>query len=505
MADKANNVAVQLQPLGKTLAVESGTVLQDVLFPLGVEFPCGGRGVCQGCKVRVLDGSLTPCEREREVLTPEQLDDGWRLSCQARVEADVTLDLAQWEVEILADETYFHFEPHDGYGIAIDIGTTTLVAQLLSLSTAQVVSVRSALNPQAQHGGDIMSRIDFSVNGEGQKKLRELIRGELGGLVDELVEEAGVARDEIHRCVIVGNTVMHHLFCGYSVEPLSRYPFESPDLGHHVTDTAELGWSNLDMQVEFLACMGGFIGSDVLAGVLATELHESEDIEALVDLGTNGEIVMGNKHGLHCAATAAGPAFEGARISMGMRAASGAVFRVRAEGSELCCTVVGHTEPRGICGSGLVDAVAAACEANLILPTGRLSDGSDTLTICDPVALTQTDIRQLQLAKGAIAAGIQILAARCGIDVADIKRLHLAGAFGNYISTPSARRIGLIALPEDRIVPAGNTALLGAKMALFSGDSESLCAPILNMTRHVSLSSDPEFQEIYVDQMTFPE
>jgi len=499
-----NPITIKLEPLNKTLHVKAGAPLRDALFALGVEFPCGGRGTCKGCRVRVVGGELAPSATDLRALDAKAIAEGWRLACQAHVEQNVVLHVSQWDSPILSDDRAFAFEPREGLGVAVDVGTTTLVAQLLDLSTGRVLAVRTALNPQARHGGDIMSRVEFGVDDAGRAKLQDLIRREVGHMIQELVTAAHVEPSRVTRTTIVGNTVMHHLFCGISVEPLSRYPFESEHLGLQTLDAAALGWSGFTMPVEFLPSFGGFVGSDILAGVMATRIHECEQVELLVDLGTNGEMIMGNKHGLHCAATAAGPAFEGARIYMGMRAATGAINAVRAENGQLVCSVIGNQEARGICGSGLVDAAAAALELGQILPSGRLRDGAPKLPLCGKVVISQTDVRQLQLAKGAISAGVQILAKRCGVRLEDIARLHLAGAFGNYINVASACRIGLLPLEAGRIEPAGNSALHGAKLALFSRDPERVYARILGMTRHLSLSEDPEFQDTYVTEMSFP-
>jgi uncharacterized 2Fe-2S/4Fe-4S cluster protein (DUF4445 family) len=238
--------------------------------------------------------------------------------------------------------------------------------------------------------------------------------------------------------------------------------------------------------------------------VLATNLHTSEACVVLLDLGTNGEIVVGNRERLLCASTAAGPAFEGARISMGMRAATGAVSGVHVESGRLRCHVLGQGAPRGVCGSGLVDAVAAGLDLGWIKPNGRFANG-DSLPLVGPVVLNQWDIRELQLAKGAIAAGLRILLEQWGATKGQVRQVFLAGAFGNYINQASARRIGLLDFPPEQIQPAGNTALLGAKLALFSLSEHNGAYPeVLQKIKHVSLHEDPRFQETYVEEMTFP-
>jgi uncharacterized 2Fe-2S/4Fe-4S cluster protein (DUF4445 family) len=224
----------------------------------------------------------------------------------------------------------------------------------------------------------------------------------------------------------------------------------------------------------------------------------------LIDLGTNGEIVIGNKEGLLCASTAAGPAFEGAKISMGMRASTGAISQVKVNRDRIHCRVIGDGAPRGLCGSGLVDAVAAGLELGVIATSGRFSKGENSWMLAPPVALTQNDIRELQLAKAAIAAGIKLLMQRRGAK--ELTRLYLAGAFGNYIDRTSAQRIGLIDFPPERVEAAGNTALLGAKLALFSLDSEDgSYAGLRHRVEHVALNADPSFQDVFVEELAFPQ
>lgn len=500
-----NRVKIELLPLGRSFEVERGAPLQDFLFTHGVEFPCGGRGRCKGCKVRVVAGELPVSVEDRQRLSDVELSEGWRLACRGRATDDLRIDLAQWEATILTDETVFAFTPQEGLGIAVDLGTTTLVAQLLDLQTGHVLAVRTALNSQARFGADIMSRIDFAVMRDGKSRLENTIRDQLGQLTNELLRAAGADAPRLRRIVIVGNTVMHHLFCGLSVEPLSRVPFESPSPGPQVLRAGDLGWKIAPQTpVQFLPCLGSFVGGDLLAGVLATKLHEQDRLTALVDLGTNGEIVLGNREKILCTSTAAGPAFEGARISAGMRAATGAISEVSIRDGELQCHVIGGGAPRGICGSGLVDAAACALELGRLKPNGRLA-GHDVLQLQAPVQLIQTDIRELQLAKGAIAAGLRILLQQWGAPPEDLARIYLAGAFGNYINIESARRIGLLEGPAEKIQPAGNTALLGAKLALFNLTKDGAdYAGVLRKVRHVNLNEDPHFHEVFVECMTFP-
>jgi Uncharacterized metal-binding protein len=479
---------VTLHGSERRLEAAAGTPLRDLLFGEGVEFPCGGQGRCGGCRVRVMSGTIAAGAEDHAAFSAEEIHDGWRLACRHTVEADVTLELAQWEMTVLGDAEAFAFIPRDGFGIAVDLGTTTIAAQLLDLSTGQVLATRTALNDQARHGADVLSRAGYALAG-GATELTSLIREQIGAMGAELA--AGRA---LSRIVVAGNSAMHHLFGGLDIAPLATYPFlpEHPEALHFTG--ADLGWQT-DAAIEMLPCIGGLVGGDVLAGVGATRLKDQHGLVALVDLGTNGEVVVAKDGHMLCTSTAAGPAFEGARIHYGMRAATGAIDAVATDGT---CHVIGGGTARGLCGSGLVDAVAAGLDSGRIAPSGRMA--ADWM-LADGVALTPHDVRQLQLAKGAIAAGLKLLTAKFGATPADLDRLYLAGAFGNAISRTSAVRIGLITTPAERIVPAGNTALKGAKRALFADSAE--CEALAKSIGYVALNEEPAFEEIFAEEMGF--
>ena len=482
---------ITLNPSGRRLEVAAGTALRDALFAEGVEFPCGGRGRCHGCRVRVIAGALAPTAEDRAGLTPSEVKAGWRLACRHTVDADLTLELAQWEMAVLADDSHFAFTPRAGLGIAVDLGTTTIAAQLLDLQTGDVLAARTALNAQARHGADVLSRAAYAMAG-GADELTALIRSQIGAMVTEMAPAGGLSR-----IVVAGNSVMHHLFGGLDVTPLATHPFRPRIRGTLQFSGTELGWPT-NAPVEVLPCIGGLVGGDVLAGVMATRLDQQDGLTALVDLGTNGEVVVARGGQMLCASTAAGPAFEGARIAHGMRAATGAIDAVELQGSAITCRVIGGGTARGLCGSGLVDAVAAGLDLNVITPSGRLAQD---WPLQDGVKLTPNDVRELQLAKGAIAAGLKLLTARFGAPPADLTALYLAGAFGNAVSRTAAQRIGLLRLPMDRIVPVGNTALKGAKQALFADLAafETLARQI----DYAPLNEEPGFQDVFAEEMGF--
>jgi uncharacterized 2Fe-2S/4Fe-4S cluster protein (DUF4445 family) len=467
--------------------LEPNRSLADRLFELGVEFPCGGETACGGCKIRVLSGPIPITPIMRQALSEAELAQGWRLACCAEARASVVVEVDQWSLPVLTDEQTTPLEPRDGFGAAIDLGTTTLVAQLVDLATGEVLAVETALNPQARHGADVMSRIQYDLRRPGE--LTAMIRQTLGQMLARLAADR--ALEEV---LIAGNTAMHHLFCGLSVEPLAAVPFLSPDLAERRFTARELGWPGT---VRFLPCLGGFVGSDLLAGIVATRLAEQSATHALFDIGTNGEIVLGSRYGILCASTAAGPAFEGGRIGAGMTARSGAIDAVRVHDGVYECHVLGGQAARGICGSGLVDAAACALGLGQILPNGRLAGAARILRLTETISLTQRDIRELQLAKGAMAAGLKLLSG------APPRSLWLAGAFGSYIKEAAARAIGL--LPQDvAIQPVGNSALRGARMLLLTPTHrEALLARLCALTRHVELAADPAFQDTFADSMAF--
>ena len=495
-------IPIRLEPLGRVLRLRAGTPLRDALFAYGVEFPCGGRGRCRRCRVRVLEGDLPPSPGEEAILSPDEIRRGWRLACRAVAAAPVTLEVGQWETTILADDSEFRFTPRPGTGAAVDVGTTTLVAQLLDLETGHVLGVRTALNPQARFGADVMSRVEAALSPEKAGELTRLVRREIGSLLAALEPD-----ERLQEVVLVGNTVMHHLFCGIDVEPLSHYPFRPVRDGLETFRAAELDWDLPGNPiVQFLPCLGGFVGSDLLAGILAAGMDHAGDPVALIDLGTNGEIVVSAGGRILCASTAAGPAFEGGRISAGMRAATGAIAEAALRDGHLVVHVIGGGEPRGICGSGLVDLVACGLALGKILPSGRFADGSREWPVAGRVSLLQRDVRELQLAKAAVAAGIELLLGRLNLETHEVARVHLAGAFGNYVNRESARRIGLIPFDLNAVEPAGNTALLGAKLALFRNSADERCyGELRRRITHVPLADDPAFQDTYVAAMTFPE
>ncbi len=491
---------VKLVPLGKEIRVKEGTLLRDVLNEYGLEFPCGGTGSCGRCKIKLLEGSVPRNPFHLKRLTELKLDSSWRLACLSKCHSNISIELGQFETIIQADESSFDFTPGVGLGIAFDLGTTTLVGQLLDLFSGKILALEKSMNPQRKFGSDLITRLEASIS-NGSQEMTRMIRERTGEMVQKMMTGHG---DTLERMVIVGNTVMHHLFCGYDIIPLSYYPFDSPQLGLAQFSSGELGWKNVNCtKVFFYPSIGSFVGSDILAGILATGMHLKESYSVLIDLGTNGEIVVGNNRRLLCASTAAGPAFEGAKISQGMQATTGAISSINAEPAEWICNVIGNTRAKGICGSGLIDAVQLFLDRGLIGAFGEIISGETEIALDTHVSLTQKDIQEFQLAKAAIAAGIEILLRKMEIGHEDIEQIFIAGGFGTYINLQNVTSLGMLDFPVERIHRLGNSALMGGKMFLF--EDVHVAETILEVAEHVSLETAPDFQELFVDQLSFRE
>lgn len=417
------------------------------------------------------------------------------------------------------------------YGIAFDIGTTTIMGSLHDLEGGKALAVGAATNPQNVYGADVISRITYASAGKGGlQRLQQKVIGALNEIIENLVREAGIKPHQIYEAVAVGNTTMSHLFLGIDPAYLAPAPFIPAYRRPPVLEAAEIGLSiNPAGQIVVLPNIAGYVGSDTVGVIIATGLEQRSDCCAVIDIGTNGELALSAGERILTCSTAAGPAFEGAQIRWGMRAADGAIEAVRIDDQgEVLVEVIGKVPPRGICGSGLIDAAAALLQAGVIMPSGRLVDPDTTGAHLPPplksrlrrgeggfefiliaegeqeILLTQADLRELQLAKGAIYAGLQILLKEAGLEESDLDEVLLAGAFGNYIRKESARAIGLLPdVPLDRITPVGNAAGRGAKMALVSKTERARAFALPDLVEHVELSARPDFQDAFIKALSF--
>ena len=413
---------------------------------------------------------------------------------------------------------------------AFDIGTTTVAGYLLDGKTGEQLATASALNTQTEYGADVIMRANYSLE-HGTEELSTCIRELLRKLIGALCEAAKKSPEDIYQVSVVGNTCMHHLFLGIVPDSLVHAPY-NPAISQGLMFPAEKFHLGIHPggQLVALPVIAGFVGADTVACLLAVNLEEEKKMTLMIDIGTNGEIVLGNEKRRIACSTAAGPAFEGAKIACGMRGADGAIEHAHLVDGKLECKVIGGGRPTGICGSGLIDAIAQMLDSKLISKTGRLISADDAdrkklapgfkERLCEidgqrcfvlvskesgeDIYITQNDIREIQLAKGAIAAGIQLMLGKMGKAAEDIECVVIAGAFGNYIDKASAVRIGV--LPDvgmDRIISAGNTAGAGVSMALASAKEMKLAENVVSEIKHVDLAAMEEFENTYLAAMAF--
>ena len=508
----------------------------------GIEAPCGGKGTCGKCKVTVTKPYY------KEVLACQtKICDGMEIIVGGGTITGVGTDMneakvsASDEMVVLVDRksdmqenpvsVYGNHSSNAGTLAACDIGTTTVVCYLIDKETGQIIAVRSGANPQRSFGADVLSRIDAAARTDdndkangGLQMMQSQIVSLLNGFISEMLTECG--RTEVCLFSVAGNTVMCHLLMGISPEKLGRAPFMPDEYFGREFNPLDIGLENCQTMIIFPA-VSGFVGGDITAGMMETV--NCRKLTLYLDIGTNGEMALGKGDRYVCCATAAGPAFEGAQIEMGMPASRGAVDKVWLEGRRIKYSVIGNDRPVGLCGSGLIDALAVLLKAGIIDENGTILSGQElpilfrsyvfeleaedaaqssesslAVHIAPGVYITQEDIRKLQLAKGAIAAGIDILFKEYGCKPCDLDILTFAGGFGNYIDKASAAAIGLFP-PEllDRAKEVGNAAGNGAVSAALSQEAWDRALNISRDMRYIELASYPHFNEMYVEHMNF--
>jgi uncharacterized 2Fe-2S/4Fe-4S cluster protein (DUF4445 family) len=434
-----------------------------------------------------------------------------------------TLRRANWKVTaVLADDLLIDVEPGDTSGrrhaIAFDLGTTTVVATLLDLETGQPKAVQSILNSQQPFGADVISRISAIMMDDGAlDTLQAHAHQTLQQLTDEVCTEAGVDPAEVYEVVVAGNMTMIQIALGIDPEPLSMAPFTVVARRMPDATAADFGIRvHPRAPAVMFPALGAYVGPDIVAGILATGITLDRRVRLFIDVGTNSEIVLGSSAKTLATAAPAGPAFEAAQIRCGMRAADGAIEGVKIVDGEVELTVIGDVAPVGLCGSGLVDAVAELVGAGILDNSGRFVLGTserlgtigeeNVFYLSDDVFLSQRDVRELQFAKASIATGWTILCKDLGVEPAEISQVLLGGSFGSYLSAASAVRIGLVPkLPLVRIVSAGNVAGEGAKIAALSVTERAAAHAILEEVEYVELSGRTDFNDLFIDELRFPE
>ena len=477
--------------VSREVSFEGTQLLQKVLTEAGfaIDNPCGGRGKCGKCAVK-LEGQVSePNEYEKKA--------GARLSCQAMLSGDavVTLpDTRDNRIEVSSDVLETCNPLGEGIGAAIDIGTTTLVLKLYDLATGKELATAARMNPQRSVAADVMGRIGAALQGKAQQ-LQDQIQDALQQLLTQACAEAGISEDQVSVMVVAGNTTMLYLLTGQNPDCLAHAPFHADTL--YGVESRLLG-----KRVYYPACMNAFVGADITCAVLASGMTDQEGTELLIDIGTNGEIALWKDGKLHVTSTAAGPAFEGAGISCGCGSVSGAIDKVWVEDDEVKFHTIGEAPAVGICGSGLIDAIAAYLQTEDIEITGAM-DGK-YLPMLNGVNLMPMDVRSVQLAKAAIAAGIVTLLSTAGVEYDEISTLYIAGGFGSHLNVKTAAAIGLIppAL-QDRVQVIGNASLTGAASILLNSRQKALGQKLAQESEHINLGGNPKFNENYMEKMFF--
>ena len=527
-------VVVELEPTGRRAEVPPGTTILAAAQSVGVELLaiCGGAGTCGGCRVRLAHGALgDPTPEEFREFSAGEIAAGLRMACQATALENVRVEIppesltAAQRVQLEGGTEPAEAGPSrlSRLGLAIDIGTTTLAVYLLDLESGRTVARAGAMNPQIVYGEDLISRIAYTErNPDGGRVLREKVAARLNQLIGEMCAKVGASRDRILDVVAVGNTVMHHLFAGLPVRTLGVAPYRPLTIDALDLSACDVG---LDLpagtHVFAPSNIAGFLGADHVAALLSTGVGETRGTALALDIGTNTEISLARGERLLSCSSPSGPAFEGAHISAGMRAAPGAIERVRIRGAAVSTYTIGRLPAIGICGSGILDALAELLTAGAIDRRGNFCPeasgvralGGQTEFLLVPaaetghrrdIAVTRGDVNEIQLAKAAIRAGIDVLLQEADCEPGEIEEIVVAGAFGSYLDLSSAMRTGLLPeAPLERFRQVGNAAGAGARQMLLSLERRRAAQTIARRVEYVELAAHPAFHRRFVTAMGF--
>lgn len=482
-----------------------------------VSAPCGGKGRCGKCRIQVIGGEAPVTDEDKAVFTEEEQSKGFRLACRLYPTEDLEIIFSQndeSDFEILtahSQEIDGEASGEEAYNIAVDIGSTTIAMELLGKESGRVCHTVTTVNGQRVYGADVISRIQASTDGKKQE-LQNIVRRNLQDGIRRLTEETGIAPGKIENITIGGNTTMGHLLMGYDCDTLGVAPFTPVNIDFiRGTDEEILGFGTGKANVTILPGISTYVGGDIVSGLYACGFEKQPEICLLVDLGTNGEMALGNKDKILVTSTAAGPAFEGGNISWGMGSVDGAICSVKLNGAEAEVQTIRDKAPEGICGTGVVEAVAELVREEFVADTGAMDeayfeDGFPLAKTPDgrQIVFTRKDVREVQLAKAAVRAGVETLLVRYGIEKKDVAKVYIAGGFGYKLNTEKAIAIGM--LPEEfrgRIEAVGNSSLAGAAKYLNDPEGEKTVRGLVEISEEVNLSSDKDFNEFYMDAMFF--
>lgn len=480
-----------------------GTNLMEALCFCKIDLPfvCAGAGTCGRCRIKLLEGEAPLTDAESRLLSAEDIEAGIRLACQVEVTGGLVIELLD-DADMAVPKTYItQKEAAASYSFAIDIGTTTIAVAAVNDATGEVFDEYTGLNHERSYGADVISRILAALNGYGPR-MRDLIINDIDTAIGAIVERNSLRVEGLNRIVIAGNTTMLHIFAGYSLEGLATAPFTPVTLELTKTDSGIM-----------LPGISAFVGADIVAGMYDTGAFSGEDISLFIDLGTNGEMALGTKDRILVASTAAGPAFEGASLSSGTGSVPGAISDVHLSDEDdeepITLTLIeGSDSITGICGSGIIALAAELRRNGLLSEEGRLDErlgGRLKLTEDGRIKVTQKDIRELQLAKAAIRAGIETLMFTYGITADEIDHVYLAGGFGQGVDVAKAAAIGLIPAELIDVTKAvGNTSLKGAVRFIREPDAQQKLSAIIAASGEVVLADNEYFSKAFMANMDFP-
>ncbi len=546
----------------KAVTVEEGTTILMAARKAGivVESPCNGIGTCGKCKVKLDRASLkNVVSKGKHHLSKDEEEQGYVLACKTQVIGNITVNSIQNQknntlkilskgqsfdisLEPLIKKVYSQKENYTrvfagekelgrelgdtsgkSYGAVVDIGTTTLVAAIVNLNDGSELGTVSALNPQAVYAQDVLSRIKFSSDDNGLSTMYSEVIKEINRMIHEVSDNCGVSTENIYEIIFSGNTCMIHLASNTNPESLGKYPYTPKVNGGMYLNASEYKIDISSFGIIYLPpIISAYVGADITSGVLASQLHEKNGITLFVDIGTNGEMVIGFDGSLSATSTAAGPAFEGMNITHGMRAGHGAIeyFEVLEEG--ISTKVIGDTKASGICGSGLIDIVGELADTGVINKTGKFVDpessslhqtlkeklikldGKLVFKITEDVFLSQKDIRQVQLAKGAVRAGIEFLLASKGVKAEDVDKVLIAGSFGYHLRAKSLINIGLLPKEfEGKIEFIGNTSKSGGHAFLLNKAYRNQMEKVVKNVEVLELANYKDFDKVFVKCLNF--
>ena len=502
----------------KTILVKEGESLLDAFIrqEIYISAPCGGKGRCGKCGIQVLNGNTWISDEDKKIYSEEELDAGWRLSCCLYPTEELEVSVSQSDESLFeavgeTENTEESGTEESFYHVAVDIGTTTIAMSLIGGESGKVFHTVTSVNSQRAYGADVISRIQASVDGK-KEELKKSIQKDLQDSMEKLLKETGVSGEDVGKIVIGGNTTMGHLLMGYDCDTLGVFPFTPVNIDFIKGTEEILGTDRFGKkEVVLLPGISTYVGGDIVSGMYAYDFTEKEDVCMFIDLGTNGEMGIGNKEKILVTSTAAGPAFEGGNITWGMGSVPGAICSVKLEGTEAEVKTIRDEAPQGICGTGVVETAAELVREEIVDETGALDedyfdDGFPLAKTPDgkEIVFTQKDVREIQLAKAAVRAGVETLLLRYGIKKEEVSKVYLAGGFGYKLNTDKAIAIGMI--PEewaDRIVAVGNSSLSGACKYLKDENGDKTIEKLVSISEEVNLSADKEFNEFYMNEMFF--